>query len=66
MIIRQVYNHEYASVVETDSSYLFFEGQNVEAFKVGEELTAPCKPYKILMKWNIGKAVENMIKGVSD
>ena len=66
MIIRQVYNPEYASVVETDSSYLFFEGQNVEAFEVGEELTAPCKPYKILMKWNISKAVENMIKGVSD
>ena len=50
MIIRQVYNHEYASIVETDSSYLFFGGRNIGAFKVGEELTAPCEPYKILMK----------------
>lgn len=40
MIIRQVYNHEYASIVETDSSYLFFGGRNIGAFKVGEELTA--------------------------
>ncbi len=63
MIIRQVYNHEYASIVETDSSYLFFGGRNIGAFKVGEELTAPCEPYKVLMKWNISKAVENMIKG---
>lgn len=63
MIIRQVYNHEYASIVETDSSYLFFGGRNIGAFKVGEELTAPCEPYKILMKWNISKAVENMIDG---
>lgn len=43
MIIRQVYNHEYASIVETDSSYLFFGGRNIGAFKVGEELTAPLR-----------------------
>ena len=60
MIIRQVYNHEYASIVETDSSYLFFGGRNIGAFKVGEELTAPCEPYKILMKWNENGLVQSV------
>ena len=63
MIIRQVYNHEYASIVETDSSYLFFGGRNIGAFKVGEELTAPCEPYKVLMKWNTSDAIKKKIVG---
>ena len=63
MIIKDIYMHPNACIVETESSYVFFSGHNVGCFKIGEELHSTCEPYKVLMKWNTSDAIKKKIVG---